>query len=102
MATSISFRSGKREANENRFLPYTAAAEQVAEGSAAGAGFIVTLITPQATEVVLMLDSHSAEGFLSKQAAPAPESYLRRGYHPVPIAVGHAEKNRRCSNSFDN
>ena len=102
MVTPISLHSGECKGNENGFLPYIAAAEQVAEGSAAGSCFIVTLITPQATEVTLMLKSHSAEDFLSKQAAPALESYLCRGYHRIPIAVGHAEKNRHCLNSFDN
>lgn len=100
--TPISLHSGRCKANENRFLPSIAAAEQVAEGSAAGSCFFVTSITPEATEVVLMLESHSAEDFLSKQAAPALESYLRRGYHCIPIAVGHAEKNRHYLNSFDN
>jgi len=102
VVTSISLQSGKGKTNENRFRPCIAAAEQVAEDGAAGSCFVVTLITPQATEAVLMLDSDSAEGLLSKQAAPALESYLCRGYHRSPIAVGHAEKNSWCWNSFDN
>lgn len=68
--TSISLHAGKRKANENWFWPSIVTAAEVAKGGAAGSSFIVTLITPQATEVMLMLESHGAEGFLSKQAAP--------------------------------
>lgn len=100
--TPISLRSGKRKANENRFLPRVAAAEQVTEGSAAASCFIVTLITPQAAEVMLVLESHSAEGFLSKQATSVLESSPCKGCHSIPIAVGHAEKNRHCLNSSGN
>lgn len=98
--TPIRLHSGKGKANENRFLPHTAA-EQVTEGNTAGSCSIATLITPRATEVLLLLESRSAQGCLSKQAAPTLKSCLWRGYHPIPIAVGHAGKNRYCWNSFD-
>lgn len=77
--TPISLHWGKCRADENRFLPYTAAAEQVAEGSAAGSCFIVTVITPQATEVMLMLESHGAEDFSFKagSSCAAVESMQR-------------------------
>lgn len=99
--TPIRLHSGKGKANEDGFLPHTAAAERVTEGNTAGSCFIVALITPRAAEVLLLLEPRSADGCLSKQAAPTLQWCLWRTYHPIPTAGGHGEENRYCWNSFD-
>lgn len=54
--TPIRLHSGKGKANEDGFLPHTAAAERVTEGNTAGSCFIVALLTPRAAEVLLLLE----------------------------------------------